>query len=169
MTYSWKQWEGQIVDGRFPLHQYLGASDHDAVFLSERTGQTPARAAIKLIPLEFVDADQQFASWAKAAQLSHGNLLRIFEHGRAQVDGAEVLYVVMEYADEDLSQILPSRPLTAAECTDMMQPVVDALAYIHSQGLVNGHITPANVMASGSQVKISSETISRSAARETRA
>jgi TonB family protein len=36
---------------------------------------------------------------------------------------------------------------------------VDALAYIHSQGLVNGHITPANVMASGSQVKISSETV----------
>lgn len=159
MTYSWKQWEGQIVDGKFPLHQYLGSSDHDAVFLTERAGQSAARAAIKLIPLEFVDEHRQLASWERAAQLYHGNLLRIFEHGRAQIDGADFLYVLMEYADEDLSQILPSRPLTAAECTDMLQPVVGALAYIHSQGLVNGHVTPSNVMASGNHVKISSERI----------
>ena len=159
MTYSWKQWEGQIVDEKFPLHQYLGASDHDAVFLTERSGQIPARAAIKVIPAEFVDADRQLASWETATQLSHRHLLRIFEHGRAQIDGVDILYVLTEYAEEDLSQILPSRPLTPAECTDMMQPVVDALAYIHSQGLVNGHVMPSNVMASGNEVKISSEAI----------
>ncbi len=159
MTYSWKQWEGQIVDGNFPLHQYLGASDHDAVFLTERSGQTPARAAIKVIPAEFVDADRQLGSWEKAAQLSHRHLLRIFEHGRAQIDGLDVLYVVMEYAEEDLSQILPERPLTAEECMDMLQPVVNALAYIHSHGLVDGHVTPSNIMASANEVKISSETV----------
>ncbi len=159
MSYSWKQWEGQIVDGRFPLHQYLGASDHDAVFLTERSGQNPSRAAIKVIPTEFVDADHQLASWEKAAQLSYRHLLRIFEHGRAQIDGVDVLYVVMEYAEEDLSQILPERPLTPDECTDMMRPVVDALAFIHAQGLVDGHVTPSNIMASGNEVKISSETI----------
>jgi len=159
MTYSWKQWEGQIVDGKFSLHQYLGASDHDAVFLTERPGQNHARAAIKVIPAEFVDADRQLASWERAAQLSHRHLLRIFEHGRAQVDGTDVLYVVMEYAEEDLSQILPERPLTAEECTDMLQPVVDALAYLHSHGLVDGHVTPSNIMASANEVKISSETV----------
>jgi TonB family protein len=159
MSYSWKQWEGQIVDERFPLHQYLGASDHDAVFLTERSGQNPARAAIKVIPAEFVEAGRQLASWEKAAQLSHRHLLRIFEHGRAQIDGVDVLYVLMEYAEEDLSQILPERPLTPEECTDMMQPVVDALAYIHARGLVDGHVTPSNIMASGNEVKISSETI----------
>ncbi len=159
MTYSWKQWEGQIVDGKFPLHQYLGASDHDAVFQTDRPGQNPARAAIKVIPAEFVDADRQLASWEKTAQLSHRHLLRIFEHGRAQIDGVDVLYVVMEYAEEDLSQILPERPLTAEECTDMLQPVVQALAYLHSHGLVDGHVTPSNIMASANEVKISSETV----------
>ena len=159
MSYSWKQWEGQIVDGKFPLHQYLGASDHDAVFLTERSGQNPSRAAIKVIPSEFVDADRQLASWEKAAQLSYRHLLRIFEHSRAQIDGVDILYVLMEYAEEDLSQILPERPLTPDECTDMMRPVVNALAYIHAQGLVDGHVTPSNIMASGNEVKISSETI----------
>ena len=38
MAYSWKLWEGQIVDEKFPLHRFLGGSDHDAVFLTERPG-----------------------------------------------------------------------------------------------------------------------------------
>ncbi len=159
MTYNWKQWEGQLVDGKFPLHQYLGASEHDAVFLTARPGLPSTRVAIKVIPLEFVDADRQLACWQKATSLSHRHLLRIFEYGRSQIDGTEILYVLMEYADEDLSQILPERPLTPAECTDMLQPVANALGYIHSQGLVNGHIMPSNIMASGNEVKIASEAV----------
>ena len=159
MTYNWKQWEGQLVDGKFPLHQYLGSSEHDAVFLTARPGLPSARVAIKVIPFEFVDADRQLACWQKAASLSHRHLLRIFEYGRSQIDGTDILYVLMEYADEDLSQILPERPLTAAECTDMLQPVAEALGYIHSQGLVNGHIMPSNIMASGTEVKIASEAV----------
>ena len=50
MTRDWKQWEGQIVNGTFPLRQYLGGSEHSAVFLTERRGRDPQRAAIKLIP-----------------------------------------------------------------------------------------------------------------------
>ena len=159
MTYNWKQWEGQIVDAKFPLHQYLGASEHDAVFLTARPAAPSSRVAIKVIPLEFVDADRQLSCWQKAASLSHRHLLRIFEYGRSQIDGTDILYVLMEYADEDLSQILPERPLTPAECTDMLQPVADALGYIHGQGLVNGHIMPSNIMASGNEVKIASEAV----------
>ena len=49
MTRDWKQWEGQIVNGTFPLRQYVGGSEHSAVFLTERRGREPQRAAIKLI------------------------------------------------------------------------------------------------------------------------
>jgi hypothetical protein len=34
MTEAWKTWEGQVVDG-FLLRQYLGGSDHSAVYLTE--------------------------------------------------------------------------------------------------------------------------------------
>ena len=39
----------------------------------------------------------------------------------------------------------------------MMEPVLDALAYVHSEGLVHGHIKPANILASGNVVKLSSD------------
>jgi hypothetical protein len=51
MSDTWKQWEGQIIDEKFPLLRYLGGSEPCAVFLTERQeGEGLVRAAIKLIP-----------------------------------------------------------------------------------------------------------------------
>jgi len=84
-------------------------------------------------------------------------LLRLFQRGRCQLNGTELLYVVTEYAEESLAQILPYRPLTPPETRDMLRSVLDATAYIHSKGFVHGHIKPTNIMAVGDQVKISSD------------
>jgi TonB family protein len=155
----WKQFQGQIVAGSFPLQEYLGGSEHSAVFLTYRNSPEPAKAAIKLL-LEVPEKTKlQLSRWELAANLSHPHLLRLFHTGRCQLGDTNLLYAVMEYADEDLSQILPQRALTAEEAEQMLPPVVDALAYIHSKGLVHGHIKPSNVMACGDHVKLSSDTI----------
>ncbi len=65
----------------------------------------------------------------------------------------------MEYAEEDLSQILPQRALTPVEAQDMLGPVVNVLGYLHGKGLVHGHLKPTNILASGDQVKVSSDEI----------
>ena len=67
----------------------------------------------------------------------------------------------MECAEENLAQILPGRPLTPAEARAMLESVLDALAYIHGKGFVHGHIKPANIMASGDQLKVSSDGLRR--------
>jgi hypothetical protein len=109
----WKNWEGRIVDDKFPLRQWLGGSDHSAVFLTERSGKDPQKAAIKLIPADALDEDAQLSRWADAAKLSHPHLIRLFESGRYQLEDTPLLYVVMEYAEENLGEILPLRPLSA--------------------------------------------------------
>ena len=160
----WKSWSGRTVGGKLPLRQWLGGSDHSAVFLTERQGQ-PQRAAIKLMAAEdSAEAEHQLARWRAAAQLSHPHLIRIFEAGRSQIDGAPFLYVVMEYAEEDLAQILPQRPLAPAEVTDLLLPVLDALSYLHGKGLVHGRIKPSNVLAVGDQLKLSADQIVSAAA-----
>src|ERR1022692_1918898 len=164
-TELWKNWEGREVDDRFPLRQWLGSSDHSAVFLTQRTGTGSQRAVIKLIRVQSMDEDAQLSRWASAAKLSHPHLIRLFERGRCLIDGTRLLYVVMEYADENLAEILPLRPLAPAEVSEMLQPTAEALAYVHGSGLAHGRIRPSNIMAVDNQLKISADGIGKSGAR----
>jgi TonB family protein len=161
MSEAWKQWEGQIVDGRFPLRQYLGGSDHSAVFLTEHGEGDRVKAAIKLIPADPANAEIQLSRWKHAAQLFHPHLLRLFEMGHCELDHVALLYLVMEYAAENLSQILPQRPLTPEETRDVFVPVLDALACVHRQGFVLGHLKPSNVMAVGDKIRLSTDGLLR--------
>jgi TonB family protein len=137
------------------------------VFLTvtQPRGDDSEKAAIKLIPADAVDAKQQFLRWKAASELSHPNLIRIFEAGRSELDGTELLYVVMEYAEENLSQILPQRALTAEEVRSMLPPILRALQCVQDKGFVHGHIQPSNILAVGDQVKLSSDTLNMAGER----
>ena len=152
-----KQWQGQTADGRFPLEQYLGGSEQAAVFLTRLpANKSGNKAAIKLL-LAGPDAGARLADWRRAAELSHPHLVRIFECGRCWLSGKELLYVVSEYADENLAQVVPQRALSNEEADAMLRPAVQALAYLHDSGLVHGHVRPSNVMAVNDQLKLSSD------------
>ena len=162
-TALWKRWQGRAADGKFPLRQWLGGSDHSAVFLTERAGGSQ-KAAIKLIPAqslrqENLDETAQLSRWAGAARPSRPHLIRLFEWGRCQIDDTRLLYIVMEYAEENLAEILPLRPLSADEASEMLRPTAEALALLHQAGFVHGRIKPSNIMAVGEQLKISADTI----------
>jgi TonB family protein len=160
MAVTWKQFEGQIVDDEFPLERVLAGSEHSAVFLTQHGDSQPQKAAIKLIYAEPATAELLLSRWRLAAQLSHPNLLRLLDFGRCCLDDTNFLYVVMEFAEEDLSEILPQRALTPAEARDMLEPVLDVLVYLHGKGLIHGHLKPSNILASSDQLKLSSDTLS---------
>ena len=157
MNQTWRQWQGQVVNGRFPLQKYLGGSDSSIVFLTERDAARPQKAAIKLVADDPGLADNQLTLWKQATSLSHPHLLPIFEAGRCEMGEVRLLYVVMEYAEENLSEILPQRPLTPAEARDMLRPVLDALEYLHGKGFVHGRLKPSNIMAVADQLKLSGD------------
>ncbi len=159
MSVSWKQYEGQVINNTFPLLRHLGGSDQSVVFLTQLAGPQSSNAAIKLIP-EGPSGDLQLSLWRRAAQMNHPSVLRLYQGGRSRLANLDLLYVVMEYAEEDLSQILPQRALTAAEARDMLGPVLDALSDLHGQGLVHSHLKPSNILATADQVKLSSDRLS---------
>jgi TonB family protein len=151
VTRDWAQWQGETVDGVFRLDRYLGGNEHSGVFATEFNGK---KAAIKLRAGE--------PRSEPGAELSHPNLLRILRTGRWEREGAPLSYVVMEYADEVLSNFIPERSLEAEEARETLAPVLDALAYLHGRGLVHGRIKPSNIMSIGGKLKISSDGLRRS-------
>ena len=158
-----KTWEGQIIDGKFPLRRWLGGSNHSAVFLTDWSGHESQNAAIKLIPANVPNAESQRSRLELSAELSHPHLIRVFQSGYCVLHN--VFYILMEYADEDLSQILPQRALTPAEALEMLPFVLDTLSYIHRRGLVHGHIKPSNIMGVANQLKVSSDGLYRTHTR----
>src|ERR1700753_2497773 len=163
MSDSWRDSEGQVIDGRFPLVKHLGGSDHSVVFATQRGNDKNEKAAIKFIQADAANADAQIARWKQAAQLAHPNLIKVFECGRCQLAGMDLLYVVMDFAQENLAEFLPQRALAADETRDMLEPFVDALSYLHGKGFAHGRIKPGNILAIDDQMKLSSDSICREA------
>jgi TonB family protein len=159
MTESWTTWQGQLINGTFALRRLLGQSNHSAVFLTDYPAQAIPSVAIKFIPAVAGTSDTQLANWLKAAALPHQNLARILESGQFQQEGRAFLYVVTEYAEESLEEILPHRPLTSEEVRAMLMPVLDALTFLHANQLIQGQLKPSNVLVIDDQVKLASDTI----------
>jgi serine/threonine-protein kinase len=155
---AWTEWQGHVVGEKFRLLKYFGGSGRSAVFLTEREQGNPKEAAIKLVPMDDdADGEAQLARWEASAQLSHPHLVRLYETGRVQLGDEEMAYVVMEYGEENLAQV--DRPLTEEEAVDMLGCTLEALAYLHGQGLAHSGLKPSNILAVSDRLKVSSDTI----------
>jgi TonB family protein len=161
MSDSWRDSEGQVIDGQFPLVKFKAATDHSVVFSTLRGKDKNEKAAIKFIQADASNGDAQLSRWKQAAQLSHPNLIKVYESGRCQLAGLDLLYVVMEQTQENLGEFLPQRALSADETRDMLEPFVDALSYLHGKGFAHGRIKPGNILAIDDQLKLSSDSICR--------
>jgi hypothetical protein len=156
MSEFWKQWENQVINGLFPLRRFLGASSHSAVFLTEYEA---APAAIKFIRADAPHADLQLARWRAAAALSHPHLIRLLGWGQCRLGSHELLFVVMEYAEQSLAQILVHRALTFDEVLGMLRPTLAALSFIHRSDWVHGQVKPSNVCVVDDALKLASDVL----------
>jgi eukaryotic-like serine/threonine-protein kinase len=152
-----KDWVGQVVGERFRLVEWVASAGRSGVFRCEVDGDAEHKAAIKLFPAEAAGAEACAAGWATAVELSHPHLIGTFFTGRDRIDETNILYVVTEYAGEVLSEILPERHLSPEETKEMLGPVLDALGFLHANGLVHGRVKPSNIMVVDDQLKLSEE------------
>jgi eukaryotic-like serine/threonine-protein kinase len=151
---------GHVINSQYRLLEYLGGSEHSAVFLTEH-GDSGQKAAIKLVVAHPEIAEIQLLRWEHASQFPHPHLIQLLDAGHCEIDGAAMLYVVMEYAGENLSQVLGERALTAEETGDVLEPVLEVLSFLHSNGFVHAHLKPSNILAIDDNLKLSSDSICR--------
>jgi TonB family protein len=161
MSEAWVALQGQVINGAFPLQRYLSGSEHTGVFLAESRRHRLPQVAIKLVHAIPARADAQLSRWLTADGLAHPHLIRIFEAGRCQLGGLQYLYAVMEYADQNLAELLDHRALTEEEVREMLVPTLSALAFLHERKYVHGQLKPSNIFAVGDQLKLASDTMRR--------
>jgi TonB family protein len=159
MSEVWEKWQDQVINGVFPLRRLLGCTDHSGVFLTVFAARNLPDAALKLIPAAAGQADTQLALWKAAAALTHPHLVRLFEVGRCDFEGLPFIFVVMEYAEQTLAQLLLQRALTADEVPEMLRPTLSSLRFLHDRQRVQGALKPSNILVVGDQLRLASDTI----------
>ena len=153
MTHFREYWEGVSLSGDYTLEQWLGGDDSAAFF--QTSAPDGGRAVVKLVPEAVVDGAAPLDLWHRTRQLRHPNLIELLDCGRADLRGEIVLYAVFESPDETLASALSRSPLSPRESREVLDSVLDALRYLHAQGLVLGALDPDHIVAVGDRIKLS--------------
>lgn len=145
-------WEGRVVEGRFPLLKRVGGTENCGLYFTVLQGMQ--EAVIQLIATDDLQANTDVAQWTFAMSLVHPNLAKVFSAGRCVLDGRSLVYVVGEHSSTNLAQMIESGSLETLQAKEIFDPIVDALIYLHSNGVVHGHLSPSNIHFSGSNPRL---------------
>ncbi len=157
-----------VAFGKYRIHRRIARGGMGEVFAASLVGELgfEKRLVIKTILPEFANKPrfvEMFAAEAKTAvALSHGNIVPIYELGRAE----DTFYIVMGYVDgpsvdrmlEQYRERGEGPPLSIA--LHIVREVLIGLAYAHTDepgrpAIVHRDITPRNVLVDRSgQVRI---------------
>ncbi|KPG99626.1 serine/threonine protein kinase [Pseudomonas sp. RIT-PI-q] len=153
-----------VLAGRYRIERLLGAGGMGTVYrardlLGEQFGDPAPYIALKILSEEFAESPDAsallFSEFALTRRLRHNNVLRLHTF---EVDtDCQRAFITMELMRGlTLDKLLCERPLGLPwkELRDIALPLLDALAYTHSRGVLHGDIKPSNVMLSEEGVRL---------------
>jgi len=141
------------VIGRFELQGEIGRGGFGVVYVA-RDRELRRLVAFKLVrPGRLERGEDQLRREAEViAQLSHPNLVTLFDVGRCEHGP----YLVLELLrGETLEERIQRQPFSPAEALRIAAEIAAGLAYAHAQGVVHRDLKPSNVfLCQGGAVKL---------------
>ncbi|MFI1830170.1 protein kinase [Streptomyces sp. NPDC020412] len=144
-----------IAGGRYQLRDLLGEGGMASVYLAYDTALA-RQVAIKTLHTELSREQsfrERFRREAQAvANLSHTNIVSVYDTGEDVLGGAPMPYIVMEYVEgQPLGSVLQTDvqahgAMPADRALKVTADVLAALETSHEVGLVHRDIKPGNVM-----------------------
>jgi eukaryotic-like serine/threonine-protein kinase len=140
---------GRIIDGRYRLLERVGSGGTAAVYRA-RDLLLGGEVAVKILH-EVLAADEcgtaLFRHEAQIAErLWHTNIVRIFGH---HIVG-EMHYIVMEHVPGPSVKALVANvaPLVSTRAIEITLQILEAIRFIHEQGVIHRDLKPGNVLLS---------------------
>lgn len=147
--------EGKVIKDRYRIERLIGHGGMCDVYqatdlLREASGNAEPYVALKVLQREYLNqsgaAKILIREAQKTQQLSHPNIIRVFDFGGDKL----APYLVMEWLDgETLEEVIRrSRPngLPFKSAITLLNQIISALKYAHSQGVIHADLKPSNIM-----------------------
>ncbi|MBP1234605.1 serine/threonine protein kinase [Arthrobacter sp. PvP102] len=140
----------EVLDGRYRLGEVIGRGGMASVY-SARDENLGRDVALKLFAPQSADADElkrQEAEIQLLATLNHPSLVTLFDAGiDSRVPEEPRPFLTMELVEgQDLRSRIRHSPVPLDELAVIGAGVADALAYVHSLGIIHRDIKPANIL-----------------------
>lgn len=142
--------KNEVVGGRYRLGDVIGRGGMSSVYCArdEKLGRD---VALKLFAPQAPDADElkrQEAEIQLLATLNHPGLVTLFDAGiDDRIPDEPRPFLTMELVEgQDLRSRIRHSPVPLEELAVIGAGIADALAYVHSLGIIHRDIKPGNIL-----------------------
>jgi len=138
----------QLIDNRYQIIKKLGEGGMGAVYLAEdqRLGRKVAIKRLRLIGASdevYAQFLERFRREAREmARLQHPSIITLHDYG---VDDSGA-YLVMEYLSNGTLKDRMDSPKSVLESIQLIEPIAEALQYLHDRSIIHRDIKPANIL-----------------------
>jgi eukaryotic-like serine/threonine-protein kinase len=158
---DWASLPGRVLEGGYEVQELLEAEQDRAKYKIRVLGGGGIDAFASFLRADGGTAGDQVEIWETVRRLEHANLNTPLAAGQTQLDGVELIYVVLRKPDEILGSILRERPLAKEEAGEVLVSVSRALEHLHKHDLVHGCVSPDQIFALGDSIQLSTECVRR--------
>jgi hypothetical protein len=158
MSNKWSDLVDQAFDNLYVIKAVQSEDVDRATFLASTVdGETPV--VINAVMIDSPGFETQRESWRIAQTIRHDNLVRVLGVGEVDINGMPMLYCAKERHDDQLAEVLDTRPLTEQETRSVLEEVLPCLDHLHRSHVVHGAVNASNILAFGNRVKLAPDTL----------